>query len=294
MAAEDRSIVFLGTPAAAATVLEHLLDEGFPIVHVVTQPDAKRGRGSATSPSPVKAVALARGLDVSHDLEWIKQHSSQNVLGVVVAYGRIIPTSVLNVVPMINIHFSLLPRWRGAAPVERAILAGDDKTGVCIMDIEPTLDTGAVYARQEVPITVSSTATSLTSELAEAGAHLLVRTLRQGLGTPVAQSGDVTHAAKISREELKIDWSQSADSVHRQVRALRAYTEVDGIRVKVLDAQLGPSDVELSIGEFNRDAVVGTGVGTVVLRQVQPEGKSAMAAESWLRGRPSSATARFT
>ena len=294
MAAEDRSIVFLGTPAAAATVLEHLLDEGFPIVHVVTQPDAKRGRGSATSPSPVKAVALARGLDVSHDLEWIKQHSPQNLLGVVVAYGRIIPTSVLNVVPMINIHFSLLPRWRGAAPVERAILAGDDKTGVCIMDIEPTLDTGAVYARQEVPITVSSTATSLTSELAEAGAHLLVRTLRQGLGTPVAQSGDVTHAAKISREELKIDWSQSAEQVHRHVRALRAYTEIDGVRLKVHEVDIASSDVALQVGEGDVEGQVGTGSGAVVLKRVQPEGKPAMDASAWLRGRTSSGGYRFS
>ena len=294
MAAEDRSIVFLGTPAAAATVLEHLLDEGFPIVHVVTQPDAKRGRGSATSPSPVKAVALARGLEVSHDLEWIKQHSSQNLLGVVVAYGRIIPTSVLDVVPMINIHFSLLPRWRGAAPVERAILAGDDKTGVCIMDIEPTLDTGAVYARQEVPVTLSSTAASLTHELAEVGANLLAHTLRQGLGTPVAQSGEVTHAAKISRDELKINWLQSAEQVHRHVRALRAYTEIDGVRLKVHEVGIASSDVTLEVGEGDAEGRVGTGSGAVVLKRVQPEGKPEMDASAWLRGRTPSDGYRFT
>jgi methionyl-tRNA formyltransferase len=195
---------------------------------------------------------------------------------------------------MINIHFSLLPRWRGAAPVERAIMAGDEKTGVCIMDIEPTLDTGAVYAREEVPITLSSTAASLTHELAEAGADLLVRTLRQGLGTPVPQSGNVTHAAKISRDELKIDWSQSAVNVHRQVRALKAYTEVDGIRVKVLEAHISPANAELLTGEFNQSGVVGTGAGNIVLRQVQPEGKSAMDAEAWLRGRPVSASCRFS
>ena len=294
MASEERSLVFLGTPAAAATVLERLLDEGFPIVHVVTQPDAKRGRGSALSPSPVKAVALERGLDVSHNLDWLKQHATQNLLGIVVAYGRLIPTSVLELVPMINIHFSLLPRWRGAAPVERAILAGDHQTGVCIMDIEPTLDTGAVYASQEVPITSSSTASSLTSELAVVGAQLLVDTLREGLGTPVAQSGEVTHAAKISRDELKIDWSQSAIDVHRHVRALRAYTEVDGTRVKVLEVEIDSSEGELSAGQFTSNGVVGTGGGTVVLRRVQPEGKSAMDAQSWLRGRPASASHLFT
>ena len=294
MASEQRSIVFLGTPVAAATVLQRLLNDGFPIVHVVTQPDAKRGRGSATSPSPVKAVALQHGLEVSHDLEWVKQNASSNLLGIVVAYGRLIPTSVLDVVPMINIHFSLLPRWRGAAPVERAILAGDEKTGVCIMDIEPTLDTGAVYARQEVAITSSSTATTLTNELAEAGADLLVRALREGLGTPAPQSGDVTHAAKISRDELRINWSQSAEDIHRHVRALKAFTEVDGLRLKVHEVDLVSDNVSLAPGEGDSDGRVGTGHGVVILRRVQPEGKPVMDATAWLRGRPASAGYRFT
>jgi methionyl-tRNA formyltransferase len=294
MAAQQRSIVFLGTPVAAATVLERLLNEGFPIVHVVTQPDAKRGRGSAMSPSPVKKVALARGLSVSHDLEWITDNASENLLGVVVAFGRLIPVSVLKLVPMINIHFSLLPRWRGAAPVERAIMAGDEKTGVCIMDIEATLDTGAVYAMQEVVISPTSTTMSLTAELSDAGAELLVRTLRTGLGTPVPQSGDVTHAAKISRDELKIDWSRTAEEIRRQVRAVRAFTEIDGQRLRVLEVDLGPSDSALAIGVVDSQGCVGTGDGTVSLRRVQPEGKSAMDADSWLRGRPHGANLRFT
>jgi methionyl-tRNA formyltransferase len=294
MAAQQRSIVFLGTPVAAATVLERLLNEGFPIVHVVTQPDAKRGRGSAMSPSPVKEVALARGLSVSHDLEWITDNASENLLGVVVAFGRLIPVSVLKLVPMINIHFSLLPRWRGAAPVERAIMAGDEKTGVCIMDIEATLDTGAVYAMQEVVISPTSTTMSLTAELSDAGAELLVRTLRTGLGTPVPQSGDVTHAAKISRDELKIDWSRTAEEIRRQVRAVRAFTEIDGQRLRVLEVDLGPSDSALAIGVVDSQGCVGTGDGTVSLRRVQPEGKSAMDADSWLRGRPHGANLRFT
>jgi methionyl-tRNA formyltransferase len=294
MAAQQRSIVFLGTPVAAATVLERLLNEGFPIVHVVTQPDAKRGRGSATSPSPVKEVALARGLSVSHDLEWMTDNASENLLGVVVAFGRLIPVSVLKLVPMINIHFSLLPRWRGAAPVERAIMAGDEKTGVCIMDIEATLDTGAVYAMQEVVISPTSTTVSLTAELADAGAELLVRTLRTGLGTPVPQSGDVTHAAKISRDELKIDWSRTAEEIRRQVRAVRAFTEIDGQRLRVLEVDLGPSDSALAIGIVDSQGCVGTGDGTVSLHRVQPEGKSAMDADSWLRGRPHGANLRFT
>lgn len=294
MTSQQRSYVFLGTPVAAATVLQRLLDEGFPIRHVVTQPDAKRGRGSATSPSPVKEVALRCGLEVSHDLEWIKHNASPDLMGIVVAYGRLIPTAVLDLVPMINIHFSLLPRWRGAAPVERAILAGDDKTGVCIMDIEPTLDTGAVYASREVSITSASTTATLTAELATVGADLLVETLRGGLGVPIAQSGEVTHAAKISRDELKIDWSQSAVEIHRQVRAVRAFTEVDGLRLKVLEVDIEPADVALGVGECNQRGQVGTAGGVIVLRQVQPEGKSAMDAQSWLRGRPASQQIRFT
>lgn len=294
MTSQQRSYVFLGTPVAAATVLQRLLDEGFPIRHVVTQPDAKRGRGSATSPSPVKEVALRCGLEVSHDLEWIKHNASPDLMGIVVAYGRLIPTAVLDLVPMINIHFSLLPRWRGAAPVERAILAGDDKTGVCIMDIEPTLDTGAVYASREVSITSASTTATLTAELATVGADLLVETLRGGLGVPIAQSGEVTHAAKISRDELKIDWSQSAVEIHRQVRAVRAFTEVDGLRLKVLEVDIEPADVTLGVGECNQRGQVGTPGGVIVLRRVQPEGKSAMDAQSWLRGRPASQQIRFT
>ena len=294
MTSQQRSYVFLGTPVAAATVLQRLLDEGFPIRHVVTQPDAKRGRGSATSPSPVKEVALRCGLEVSHDLEWIKHNASPDLMGIVVAYGRLIPTAVLDLVPMINIHFSLLPRWRGAAPVERAILAGDDKTGVCIMDIEPTLDTGAVYASREVSITSASTTATLTAELATVGADLLVETLRGGLGVPIAQSGEVTHAAKISRDELKIDWSQSAVEIHRQVRAVRAFTEVDGLRLKVLEVDIEPADVALGVGECNQRGQVGAAGGVIVLRRVQPEGKSAMDAQSWLRGRPASQQIRFS
>ena len=152
MTREARPLVFLGTPNAAATVLSELIRNGFDIAHVVTRADARRGRGSSTTPSPVKQVAIDKGLDVSHDMTWLKENSHRELLGVVVAYGKIIPASVLSHIPMVNIHFSLLPRWRGAAPVERAILAGDLRTGVCIMNVEETLDTGDVFARREIEI----------------------------------------------------------------------------------------------------------------------------------------------
>ncbi|MCX6517186.1 MAG: methionyl-tRNA formyltransferase, partial [Actinobacteria bacterium] len=234
MPQEVRPLVFLGTPDTAATVLTSLIDAGFHIIHVVTRPDAKRGRGSRMTPSPVKEVALRHNIAVSHDLNWVELNSHQNLLGIVVAYGRIIPGALLEKVPMINIHFSLLPRWRGAAPVERAIMAGDSETGVCIMDVEATLDSGAIYATATVPIDDEITATALTRQLAQAGAELLVTTLQNGLGTPVAQQSGGTYAAKITPDDLRIDWTNSAVNIHRQVRALRAYTVVYGNRLRIL------------------------------------------------------------
>ena len=279
-----RSYVFLGTPRAAAVVLEHLVTHGVTISHVVTRPDAKRGRGSALSPSPVKETALRHGLEVSHDLDWIRQHASRGLMGLVVAYGRIIPADLLDEVPMVNIHFSLLPRWRGAAPVERALLAGDDKTGVCVMQIEPALDTGPVFARREVAVTDRSTTASLTDELARVGAELLLECLREGLGTPEPQAGDVTHAAKISRDELRIDWNREAVDIHRQVRAVRAHTELNGSRVRIVAAEVAGSGADGQPGTFTREGVVSTGGGSLVLLRVQPEGRAEMDAASWIRG----------
>jgi methionyl-tRNA formyltransferase len=293
MGAEVRPLVFLGTPPAAAVVLERLVEAGFEIAHVVTRPDAKRGRGSSLSPSPVKEVALRLGIPVSHGLEWVVSHQDKNLLGIVVAYGRIIPASILAHTPMINIHFSLLPRWRGAAPVERAIMAGDTTTGVCIMDIEETLDTGAVYAREEIAITDSTTSVSLTNELARVGADLLVRTLKEGLGTPTPQSEGETYAKKISSEEQRIDWSMSAIQIHRQVRALRSFAVVSGSRIKILEVALVDGDATLAPGEVESDCYVGTGQGDLLLVRVQPEGKGPMPAADWMRGRATLAPTQF-
>ncbi len=293
MGAEVRPLVFLGTPPAAAVVLERLVEAGFEIGHVVTRPDAKRGRGSSLSPSPVKEVALRLGIPVSHGLEWVVSHQDKNLLGIVVAYGRIIPASILAHTPMINIHFSLLPRWRGAAPVERAILAGDTTTGVCIMDIEETLDTGAVYARDEVAITEASTSVSLTNELARVGAELLVHTLKDGLGTPTPQGDGETYAKKISSEEQRIDWSMSAVQVHRQVRALRSFAVLGGSRIKILEVALVDGDATLAPGEVESDCYVGTGQGDLLLVRVQPEGKGPMPAADWMRGLASLAPTQF-
>jgi methionyl-tRNA formyltransferase len=285
MSKEVRPLVFLGTPEPAAFVLTQLITAGFPIAHVVTRKDARRGRGGQTSGSPVKVAAQSHGIEVSHDLEWITQNAHLNLLGIVVAYGRLIPVEVLHATPMINVHFSLLPRWRGAAPVERAILAGDDVTGVCIMDLEETLDTGPVHACREVSLTSSHTTATLTQELAQAGADVLIDLLTRGLSVPHPQVGEPTYASKIASSELRINWNDAALTIDRKVRALRSFTTVNGVRIRILEADVSEEKSPAMPGYCSDDAVVATGQGSLVVRRVQPEGKNPMDAVAWLRGR---------
>ena len=176
------NLVFLGTPEVAAGTLRALVGAGHDVRLVVTRPDTRRGRGSGHSPSPVKQAAEALGLAVSHRPGDVMGSGAE--LGVVVAYGRLIRPEVLAVVPMLNVHFSLLPRWRGAAPVERAILAGDAETGACLMALEEGLDTGPVYDRAVTPIGEDETADDLRRRLGEIGNQLLLARLSAGLGEP--------------------------------------------------------------------------------------------------------------
>ncbi len=266
-------LAFLGTPELAVPPLRALVDAGHEVVLVVTRPDRRRGRGAATSPSPVKAAALDLELRVSHDHEDVIGAGAE--LGVVVAYGRIIPADVLAAVPMVNLHFSRLPRWRGAAPVERAILAGDTETAVDLMGVEEGLDTGPVYARRVVPIGERATLEELRAELVAAGTELLVDTLAGPLPTPVPQSGEVVVAAKIDPAERHLDWSRPAVELDRVVRLGGAWTTWRGRRLKVnaavpLDADAGPP------GSLHPGGEVGTGVGVLRLVTVQPEGKPPM------------------
>lgn len=286
MSKEVRPLVFLGTPEPAAFILTQLINAGFPIAHVVTRKDARRGRGSQTSGSPVKIVAQTHGIEVSHDLEWVTQNAHLNLLGIVVAYGHLIPVDVLRNTPMINVHFSLLPRWRGAAPVERAILAGDDITGVCIMDLEETLDTGPVHARREVPLRSTHTSATLLQELTEVGSDVLIELLTRGLSTAEPQRGEATYAAKISSSEARIDWNDAAIAIHRKIRALRSFTTIEGVRLRIVEADISDVLSGARPGQCDEDAVVATGEGSLVLRRVQPEGKNPMDAVAWLRGRP--------
>jgi methionyl-tRNA formyltransferase len=261
--------------------LEGLIDAGHDVALVVSQPDRRRGRGGAILPSPVKAVAQARGIPVTDRVDDVLDAGIE--LGVVVAFGRLIKPHVLDKVPMVNVHFSLLPRWRGAAPVERAILAGDAETGVCLMQLEEGLDTGPVYASERVPIGPEETADELRARLVAIGTRLLVDRLAGSLGEPVPQLGEPTYAAKVEPHELHIDWTQAADHVHRVVRLGRAWTTFRGRRLRVLRARRVPVAAGKP-GELEGLVVAaGDGAG-VELVEVQPEGKQAQLATAWANG----------
>lgn len=178
---------------------------------------------------------MRHGLVITHEVGDVMTCDAD--LGVVVAFGQIIPARVLDAVPMVNIHYSLLPRWRGAAPVERAILAGDDVTGVCVMKVVPELDAGAVYARAEVPIG-SKSASVLMAELTDVGVNLLVEGLATGWGVPEPQVGEATYAHKITPDDRHIDWSTSAEMIDRVVRIGSAWTTWRGERVVIVDGDV--------------------------------------------------------
>lgn len=273
-------IVFLGTPALAVPTLRALHAAGYEIPLVVSRADKRRGRGGGTSPSPVKAAALELGLEVTDALDAVRHVEAD--LGVVVAYGRIVPADVLDRLAMVNLHFSLLPRWRGAAPVERAILAGDPTTGVAVMALAEGLDTGDVYRVAEVPIGPDETLDELRGRLVEAGTELLLATLADGLGEPKPQVGEPVYAHKVDRAELELDWSAPADVLHRVVRLGGAWTTVAGKRLKIWRAELR-DDRELAPGAVD-GVFVGTARGTLELIEVQPEGKPRRDAAQWANG----------
>lgn len=259
---------------------------GFEIPLVITRPDKRRGRGSQLAPSPVKAAAAGLGLAVGHDPADAAGVGAD--LGVVVAYGRIIATEVLAVVPMVNIHFSLLPRWRGAAPVERAILAGDTETGVCLMAVAPELDAGDVYDCRRVPIGPDDTLDTLRHRLVDEGVDLLVTSLRQGLGPPRPQVGEPVHADKLHPDEHRLDFSAPAEALHRTIRLGRAWCLFRDRRLKILEAGLEPAPAVVD-GRARRpgalDGVrVSTGDGVLRLERVQPEGRQPMTAPAWRNG----------
>ncbi len=289
-------LIFFGTPADAVPTLVALHGAGHEIPLVVTQPDRRRGRGTEPSASPVKEAAEELGLAVltpEKSAEVIDDVSASGAdLGVVVAFGQLLPEPLLEAVPhgFVNVHFSLLPRWRGAAPVERAMLAGDTETGVCIMKLEAGLDTGPVYARSACAIGGHETAGELRARLVTVGTELLVTTLPSIPGArPVPQTGAPTYADKLTVEEFALDFEQSADEIARVVRAGNprpgAWTTDHGGRLKIWRARALSAGIDAEPGTVFGHTRVATGDGALELIEVQPEGRRVMPANAWLAGR---------
>ena len=290
-------IVFMGTPDFAVPSLTSLVEAGNEIALVVTRPDAVRGRGKKLEPSPVKARSLELGLPVVEANRMTPEvvealRAAQADIFCVAAYGCILPDEVLHMAPLgiVNVHASLLPRWRGAAPIQRAILAGDEIAGVSIMRIGHGVDTGA-YCAQASTSVAGKHAEALTKELGELGGKLLADTLPSlADGSAVWTEQDealVTHAAKISKQEMRLDPHMAALDCVRHVLASSdtapARCVIAGKTVRVLDA--APADV--SLGEVdvrNKRVYLGLSDGTVELLEVKPDGKRAMAASAWAAG----------
>lgn len=294
-------IIFMGTPDFAVAALDTLHAAGHEIVCVYAQPPRPAGRGHKLQPSPVQKRAEELGLPVRHPLSLKKDPQARADfaalkadVAVVAAYGLILPQDVLDAprYGCINIHASLLPRWRGAAPIQRAIMAGDDKSGVCIMQMEAGLDTGPVLMRGVVPITPKTTAQTLHDALAAQGAALIVKTLENLPTLQPEEQGDegVTYAHMLSKEDGKIDWTQSAAAIERQMRALSGWPGVwtlrNGARLKILAADIEIADgAKGKPGEItDRHLIVACGSGSLRLTAVQPENRKAMDGLSYMNG----------
>ena len=289
-------VIFMGTPDFSVPVLDALVEAGHDVVCVYCQPPRRAGRGKKERPTPVHARAEALGLPVRHpsSLRTEEAQAEFAALGadvaVVVAYGLILPQPVLDAPRRgcLNIHASLLPRWRGAAPIHRAIMAGDAQTGVCIMQMEAGLDTGPVLLREDTPIGTDETTGDLHDRLSAIGASLIVQALdRIDALTPETQPEDgVTYAAKIDKAEARVDWSRPAAEVDRLIRGLSpfpgAWTEIAGERVKLLRSRVvaGEGAPGSVLGGF----VIACGSGAVEITQVQREGRRPVTAEEALRG----------
>jgi len=290
-------VIFMGTPDFSVPVLDALVEAGHDIAAVYCQPPRPAGRGKKDRPTPVHARAVELGLEVRHpvSLKTAEAQAEFAALGadiaVVVAYGLILPQAILDAPAKgcLNIHASLLPRWRGAAPIHRAIMAGDDETGICIMQMEAGLDTGPVLLREGIAIGDEETTAQLHDRLSEMGASLIVTALRHldGLSPDVQPDEGVTYASKIDKAEARIDWSLPAVEVDRQIRGLSPFpggwSELGGQRVKVLASRL--AEGQGNAGEvLDEKLTIACGSGAVELLRLQRAGKGAQDREVFLRG----------
>ncbi len=298
-------IIFAGTPDFAARHLDALLASGHQVVGVFTQPDRPAGRGKKLMPSPVKALAEERGLPVFQPAS-LRPEDNQRLVAelqadvmVVVAYGLILPKAVLAMPRLgcINVHGSLLPRWRGAAPIQRSLWAGDAETGVTIMQMDVGLDTGDMLYKLACPITAEDTSATLYDKLASLGPQGLIETLKQlasGTAVPEAQNESLaTYAEKLSKDEARVDWTLPAVQLERCIRAFNpwpmSWFEVDGQPVKIWTASVVPGNTDAEAGtllDASRQGIqVATGDGILNLLSLQPAGKKAMSAQDLLNSR---------
>lgn len=306
-------VVFFGTPDFAVPTLNALLDAGVDIAAVVSQPDRAAGRSHSTlTPPPVKRRALESGVPVwqperPRGSDFVDALTGAHAdLAVVVAYGHLLRPDVLAVprLGFVNVHASLLPRWRGAAPIQRALLAGDSDTGVSIMRIEAGLDSGAVWHARRAPISNTDTAATLFARLADLGAAALMEVLpRINAGeAPVAQSEQgITHAAKIDRDTARIRWNETTDAVSCRIRAMDpspgAWTTLDGAEIKLFQptrsVMAGAVHTPGHVGVRDGRLAIDTVDGALEIAEVQPAGKRRMPAGQWLRGAHISSDACF-
>ena len=305
------NVLFAGTPEFAARCLETLLGSRHRVVGVMTQPDRPAGRGFALAASPVKKLAAARGIQVTQP-ESLRDAQAQAELEhfgadvfAVAAYGLILPQRVLELsrYGAINIHASLLPRWRGAAPIQRALLAGDRETGISIMQMDAGLDTGPVLLQEKIPILEDDTTGTLHDRLAELGAKLIVQALDAleagGVRAAPQPAEGVTYAAKLGRGEAHVDWRESAVSVNRRVRAFNpspgADARVRGVDLKIwrcatAAGQGAPGEV---LGAGSGGLRVACGEGVLVVAELQRSGGKRLPVAEFLRGFPLSEGERF-
>lgn len=302
-------IVFMGTPECGADVLQKLIETGHEIICVVTQPDRPRGRGQKISFSPVKELALKHGLPIEQP-EKVKGNQQFNLLLqsispdiiVVVAYGKILPKGILGIPKFgcINLHASLLPRYRGAAPIQWALLNGENETGITVMKIEELLDTGEIILQEKIRIDENDSAISLSNKLFQSGANLLVKALKQieegrAVYTPQKEA-EATFAPAIEKESGEIDWRKSALQIHNRIRALvpwpAAHTFYKEKLLKIWRSEVHVIDLNAGArlpGEIvhivkNIGFVVAAGKGEVLIREVQPEGGRRMPAFNYAIG----------
>lgn len=294
-------IVFMGTPEFALPVLSALIAH-HTVIGIVTQPDRPAGRNRQVQPSPVKKLALEHHIPVFQP-EKIRRPEAIDELRqwqpdvyIVAAFGQILPQTVLDIPPhgSVNVHASLLPRWRGAAPIQAAIRAGDSETGITIMKMDAGLDTGPILTQRRIAIAPDETGQSLHDKLAQLGADLLIDTLPGYLdGTIQPQPQDdtqATYAPTIKKEEGQIDWSQSAAAIERLIRAFTpwpgAYTLWNGQPLRILSAATGPGTAQPGhVTDWNGSVVIGTGNGLLYPQMVQAAGRSALRIDDFVRGR---------